>query len=295
MKIEMGESLALSYLKHVKRCVFYQTNWKSSSRWDGFNEEMVLDIFGKVKTNPELKCAIPSSSGLEQFLKQAEIDVLGMDQKGKIYVIDIAYHENGLNYKGKDNTRVRVMKKSLRSYLALLTYFPDRQYEIIFASPKVGPAKNGLILAALEELKKIVSNDGKVKFEYLSNEDFGKEILHKTIEENASDSDTGELFLRAYKLFEGAKKKRTKRSSQDEPAKDFLELIPSDEALFKQKLIETKQAKRTWFYNDGGQVSDTWVANGFTEESNLRSDIFSNNKVREREDRGICKLRIEIC
>ena len=34
MKIEIGESLALSYLKHVKNCVIYQTNWKSSSQWD---------------------------------------------------------------------------------------------------------------------------------------------------------------------------------------------------------------------------------------------------------------------
>lgn len=33
MKIEIGESLALSYLKHVKKCVIYQTNWKSSSQW----------------------------------------------------------------------------------------------------------------------------------------------------------------------------------------------------------------------------------------------------------------------
>lgn len=33
MKIEIGESLAVSYLKHVKRCVIYQTNWKSSSQW----------------------------------------------------------------------------------------------------------------------------------------------------------------------------------------------------------------------------------------------------------------------
>ena len=33
MKIEIGESLALSYLKHVKKCVLYQNNWKISSKW----------------------------------------------------------------------------------------------------------------------------------------------------------------------------------------------------------------------------------------------------------------------
>ena len=33
MEIEIGESLCLSYLKHVKKCVIYQTNWKLSSWW----------------------------------------------------------------------------------------------------------------------------------------------------------------------------------------------------------------------------------------------------------------------
>jgi len=33
MKIEIGESLMLSYLKHVKKCLFYQANWKVSSNF----------------------------------------------------------------------------------------------------------------------------------------------------------------------------------------------------------------------------------------------------------------------
>ena len=53
MKIEIGESLALSYLKHVKKCTFYQTNWKSSSQWKRFNEGMVGNIFNKIKNIKE--------------------------------------------------------------------------------------------------------------------------------------------------------------------------------------------------------------------------------------------------
>ena len=34
MKIEMGESLLQSYLKHVKNCLISQTNWKTSSNWN---------------------------------------------------------------------------------------------------------------------------------------------------------------------------------------------------------------------------------------------------------------------
>ena len=33
MKIEMGESLFYSWLRHVKECQIVQTNWKVSSQW----------------------------------------------------------------------------------------------------------------------------------------------------------------------------------------------------------------------------------------------------------------------
>jgi hypothetical protein len=38
MKIEIGESLMMSYLKHIKKCTFYQLNWKVSSNWDIIKE-----------------------------------------------------------------------------------------------------------------------------------------------------------------------------------------------------------------------------------------------------------------
>ena len=33
MKIEMGESLFYSWLRHVKECQIVQTNWTTSSQW----------------------------------------------------------------------------------------------------------------------------------------------------------------------------------------------------------------------------------------------------------------------
>jgi hypothetical protein len=45
MKIEMGESLILSWLKHVKRCQIVQTNWKVSKAWDVFKTEEVNDFY----------------------------------------------------------------------------------------------------------------------------------------------------------------------------------------------------------------------------------------------------------
>jgi hypothetical protein len=34
MKIEIGESLLLSWLRHIKECQLVQTNWKPSSKWE---------------------------------------------------------------------------------------------------------------------------------------------------------------------------------------------------------------------------------------------------------------------
>lgn len=39
MKIEMGESLFYSWLRHVKECQVVQMNWKPSPSWQLQNEE----------------------------------------------------------------------------------------------------------------------------------------------------------------------------------------------------------------------------------------------------------------
>jgi hypothetical protein len=41
MKIEIGESLFLSWLRHVKGCQLVQTNWKSVSEWDRMHDEEI--------------------------------------------------------------------------------------------------------------------------------------------------------------------------------------------------------------------------------------------------------------
>lgn len=211
MKIEIGESLALSYLKHVKKCVLYQNNWKISSRWresDKGNNNKDITLEEKIFNEIKIRFNGVFKSSFNQTIKQAEIDVLGMDKEGKIYAIDIAYHEKGLSYDKDNNVTInKMIKKLLRSYLILLSYFPNRDYEIIFASPKVGNTKEQLILVAFDKLrelfpKKNTEVKNKVEFKYISNEAFKDEILDKTIKASESDSDTNELFMRSYKLLE---------------------------------------------------------------------------------------------
>ena len=392
MKIEIGESLALSYLKHVKKCVFYQTNWKSSSQWAKTENDMAEDIFHKIKhieeyvkkkeneneienrvikifknifPNKELKKKIAlcqklqqtvkdttnstlqqteidtikntlekaeidalnqilkknkiktidnilkqaEADAINQILKQAEIDALGIDKEGKMYTMDIAFHEGGLNYRSnKEETARRIIEKLLSSYMMLLRYFPNRNYEIIFASPKVGEETEKSIIPKFDGLKKLFSNE-KVEFKYISNEAFSKEILKETIDNSKEDSDTNELFMRSYKLIQlledisNKKNKKINLNKKNSPT-DYIELefkqknlefefIPSDEKQFKKELIKTKQAKITWFYPDR-QEETVWNADKISENSKIRENIRNRKKVKAREKSGLYKVKLEI-
>lgn len=47
MKIEMGESLALSWLRHVKKCSIVQANWKPSFEWEERDDWFVEQVLQK--------------------------------------------------------------------------------------------------------------------------------------------------------------------------------------------------------------------------------------------------------
>ena len=211
MEIEIGESLCLSYLKHVKKCVIYQTNWKLSSWWlqELGKKSPAEELYDQLKKSPSKEKTAATdfdvkdvlTSDFSQFLKQAEIDVLGVDKDGNVYAIDVAFHERGLGYGKKIDARDRVMKKFVRSYMIMLGCFPDKKCTVIFASPKVDAAKQDLIMPALEELQADARfKDKRITFEYIANDKFKAEILDQTIEASRNDADTNELFLRSYKL-----------------------------------------------------------------------------------------------
>lgn len=229
MKIEIGESLALSYLKHVKGCIIYQTNWKASSHWTINNKQKLAAIFDKVRKE-EAFSGIFKQSELDQFLKQAEINAIGIDQTGKIYAIDIAYHGNGLGYGSTEESKERIMKKLVRSYLSILCYFsspssfpkpsPEKERcEIIFASPRVTGEREESIREYFNELKALLGaelKEDKVVLKYVSNDEFKEQILDPTIEAGEEDADTNELFLRSYKLLNlPYTKAKTKKKKAD--------------------------------------------------------------------------------
>ena len=72
MKIEMGESLMLSYLKHVQGCQVIQTNWKPSPTWkrDIERENKVMELIDEINEYFKEKFASEFQDEIKQFFRR---------------------------------------------------------------------------------------------------------------------------------------------------------------------------------------------------------------------------------
>lgn len=207
MKIEMGESLLYSWLRHVKECQIVQLNWKVSPKWDLQKEDKLIEIMEKTNSYFESKYGyqIYKNNSLNQLLAQAEVDVLGIsiDEEGNhIYAIDVAFHEAGLNYGSKDETITRIIKKCVRAAMCIYGYFDTNTAEIIFASPKINPSVIIELSPRLDELNNLLSTLGlNFPARIIANEDFNGKILEPILLASGRISDTSELFLRSYQMY----------------------------------------------------------------------------------------------
>lgn len=213
MKIEAAESLFLSWLRHVKECQLVQTNWKPSPQWERKNEEVLEQLmrgsleFFKSKYGYDL---YKGTKGVDQLLKQAEIDVIGIvfsEGKVEMYAIDVAFHEAGLNYGSKEETVAKVIKKCLRTAMCIFGYFGYTDAEIIFASPKINPAVANEITFAINDVNQILKQ-AKLNYQIriIANHDLREHILSPILSVLNDVADTSELFMRSlqlYRLIEG--------------------------------------------------------------------------------------------
>jgi len=202
MKIEIAESLIYSYLKHNEGCRFVQTNWMTSGKWivTEYEKERARLLFNKI-SNSEFFVGIFKNSSFEQLIKQAEIDVLGINTtENTIYGIDVAFHSAGLNYGSKEKTALTIIKKIFRTVFIMQTYFNENEkFNSYFITPKVNPATKVLIDDLMVKAKEII-NDDFISVEFISNEQFYTEIVDPLLENTDDEHDTAELFSRAVKL-----------------------------------------------------------------------------------------------
>ena len=118
----MLEPLGCSYLRHVKNCWLVQANWKASATWPKRKSARRLEaVFQEMRARLDggANDVLTDTKDAGQFLRQAEIDILGLDFNGDVHAVEVAFHEAGLNYPGPGGTRARVLKKMLRTYLML--------------------------------------------------------------------------------------------------------------------------------------------------------------------------------
>lgn len=208
MKIEMGESLINSWLRHEKQCQLVQTNWKPSHYWEIDNYDELQTLVDKFARHYKEKYGYDIFKGcsLEQLLKQAEIDAIGItfsESAHSIFAVDIAYHEGGLNYDGKDNTLSKIIQKCVRTALCLYGCFNIATGEIIFASPKINSSIERELVPLFEELTHLIKDYG-LEFTALlyCNDSFSSEIMQPVLSKGTKIADTSELFLRSIQLYQ---------------------------------------------------------------------------------------------
>ena len=223
MKIEMGESLFYSWLRHVKQCQIVQTNWKASSQWELHHAEEIEDllhIIDEYFNNQYQYKIFKKNSALSQIMRQAESDVLGIhisENKTSFYAIDVAFHELGLNYGTRTGTVMKVLSKIIRTAFCFYGYFDTPAGEIVFASPKINRAILSDLLPCITYLNDFFCEQGfDFKFSIICNDAFDNDILQPILLASDYVADTNELFMRSYQMYAMFAKNPTKGKTEND-------------------------------------------------------------------------------
>ena len=207
MKIEIGESLMYSWLRHVEKCELVQTNWKSSPSWTIQNTtdlqtlmDEVDDLF-KNKWNYFLFKNGKKTATLKSVMKQVEIDVIGMHWSGlveKLFTVDVAFHESGVGYKQPVE---KILAKCVRAAMCAYSYWNKKEAEIIFAAPKIHNKDMALLKQCIKDLQSCTNSLGySFNFKLIVNEDFFTQVLDPVVSICDKIADTNELFVRSCKM-----------------------------------------------------------------------------------------------
>ena len=278
MKIEIGESLACSYLRHVERCWLAQANWKVSEHWERSLPDAELEaLFLEMKRRFDRGGAVfKKTKDAAQFLKQGEIDAVGVDRQGGVHAMEIAFHEAGLNYGSMAETDNRVLKKMLRTLLILRAHHPPQTpLHISFLSPKVNPAVQRPLETTFADLRMAHPD---VDWCLIVNDEFVESVVKPTLEKAGDVADSSELFVRSAKLLEIAGLLRSTEDDDKDNADD-------NDASPIQGLVRSLMS--TLLVDSPGLLSDA-------EKSDLQNNLYCKSRLGLRIGNFTLIRRIEL-
>lgn len=277
MKIEIGESLTASYLRHVKSCRIVQTNWKTSDRWSIIEEhrERAKKFYDEIISSDHFTNIFKDMS-FNQLLKQAEIDVLGVDtHNSTVYGIDVAFHSNGINYGSKEESSSRIVKKILRTLLVMQTHFNEyKQFKSLFITPKTNQATLDQINVLIKKAKELL-NDPNITINFITNEKFYSDIIDPTLSESMYENDTSELFLRSIKLLQ-LDPRKSKSISSTTSKNPITKSNSSNQTRTKDGMKIGEYVRHTFKSAfEKGLISDSEVRK--LQDRNYSNEVFNSN------------------
>jgi hypothetical protein len=205
MKIEIGEFLLLSWLRHVRGCVVTQMNWSPSPAWTIARERELRATFEAVRRFSD--DAIGRSSfgpvDFEWFVRHATIDVLGLriDPAGggtEAIAVDSAINDTELPHGNAEETIVRLLQRMTRAGFALAAFLEPRQASVVFATPWLAQAvrqevQRHLALLELRLAEQRLHAVSRLRFRVIADADFADEIVQPVLAHVDAVADTSGL------------------------------------------------------------------------------------------------------
>ena len=218
MKLEIGESLAATWLRYIKGCEVVQLNWKAGPDEIVLTHELlkkmvaVEEAFQKEGDKPIFGSdqRLTQENRLKQVLKQGEIDVVGLKISKsssaikRLHFVDVAIHRKGLGY--RDN-KTKLVQKMARAALLMHAVFqlPPEKGHLWFITPKVGLKSKKSIESALCRLADVLERQGiGYELKLLCNEEFAEHVVEQVLIDRNAIADTAHLFLRTLQCLDAA-------------------------------------------------------------------------------------------
>jgi hypothetical protein len=203
MKIEIGEFLILSWLRHVRGCVVTQMNWSASPAWAVAHGPELRATFEAVRRFAADTIGRSSFGQVdfESFVRHASIDVLGLrvDRDGggtEAIAVDSAINDTELPHGNAEETIVRLIQRMTRAGFALAAFMELRQATVVFATPWLATAvrqevQRHLALIELRLAEQHGPGMPHLRFRVIADGDFADEIVQPVMEHVGAVADTG--------------------------------------------------------------------------------------------------------